>query len=395
MEAEAKQKHQRLILHNFLSVDQCKELEFIHKTNSTVGYRTNVFSTTLSHLIATNSPHLLIPFVPIRETLKDKVEDFFDCHFDLFVEFTGLISWTRGASIGWHSDDNRPYLKQRDFAAVCYLNSYGRDFKGGLFHFKDGEPTTIEPMAGDVVIYTADSTNIHSVDEITDGERLTLTLWFSRDASHDEDGKLVALLSQSLSHYNVPGPCLPLPASSNMYWFSPDQTSYHQLGFDICWARLHVVGFDVYYYQDMSCDSDCSELLMKPLRLARGNELLDQEFVNILHALQVVQFYFWTASTLQTSKIQIDTGKVVELSQSQRDKINRLKPIFSKDDQLAETVLSCMMRESRHHILDWAKFTSAVSLWRDYALKLHEELVRSLPFWRTHQSIFEVQVTGA
>jgi leucine proline-enriched proteoglycan (leprecan) len=108
-----------------------------------------------------------------------------------------------------------------------------------------------------------------------------------------------------------------------------------------------------------------------------------------------VQFYFWTASTLQTSKIQIDTGKVVELSQSQRDKINRLKPIFSKDDQLAETVLSCMMRESRHHILDWAKFTSAVSLWRDYALKLHEELVRSFPFWRTHQSIFEVQVNGA
>ena len=94
MESEAKQKqkqHPRLILHNFLSDDQCKELEFIHKSNSTVGYRPNVFSTTLSHLIATNSPHLLLPFVPIRETLKDKVEDFFDCQFDLFIEFTGLI----------------------------------------------------------------------------------------------------------------------------------------------------------------------------------------------------------------------------------------------------------------------------------------------------------------
>ena len=43
-----------------------KELEFIHKSNSTVGYRPNVFSTTLSHLIATNSSHFIIPFIPIR-----------------------------------------------------------------------------------------------------------------------------------------------------------------------------------------------------------------------------------------------------------------------------------------------------------------------------------------
>lgn len=32
--------------------------------------------------------------------------------------------------------------------AVCYLNSYGKDFKGGLFHFQDGEPATLVPMAG-------------------------------------------------------------------------------------------------------------------------------------------------------------------------------------------------------------------------------------------------------
>ncbi|XP_057740149.1 aspartic proteinase-like [Arachis stenosperma] len=37
------------------------ELEFIHKSSSTVGYRPNVFSTTLSNLIATNSYHFLIP----------------------------------------------------------------------------------------------------------------------------------------------------------------------------------------------------------------------------------------------------------------------------------------------------------------------------------------------
>ncbi|RYQ97254.1 hypothetical protein Ahy_B08g093281 isoform D [Arachis hypogaea] len=141
------------------------ELEFIHKSSSIVGYRPNIFSTTLSHLIATNSYHFLIPFIPIR----DKLEEFFNCQYELFVEFTALIRWSRGASIGWHSDDNRPYLKQRHFAVVCYLNNYGKDFNGGLFRFQDGQPMSIMPMAGDVLIYTADQHNIHSVDEI-DGD---------------------------------------------------------------------------------------------------------------------------------------------------------------------------------------------------------------------------------
>ena len=32
--------------------------------------------------------------------------------------------------------------------AVCYLNSYGKDFSGGMFHFQDGEPGNYVPMAG-------------------------------------------------------------------------------------------------------------------------------------------------------------------------------------------------------------------------------------------------------
>lgn len=120
-------RHPRVILKNFVSVEECKELEFIHKSCCTVGYRPNVFSTTLSHLIATRSPHLILPFVPIRERLKEKLEECFGCEYELFIEFTGLISWTRGASIGWHSDDNRPYLKQRDFA-VCMQFSFHFQF---------------------------------------------------------------------------------------------------------------------------------------------------------------------------------------------------------------------------------------------------------------------------
>lgn len=112
-------------------------------------------------------------------------------------------------------------------------------------------------------------------------------MWFSRDGSHDEDKKLISLLSQHLLHKNVADSYLPLPASGNMYWFSHGQASDCQFGFNICWARLHVLGYDIYISQDSGGDSDVSDLLVKPVHLVRGSELLDQEFVNIMHALQV------------------------------------------------------------------------------------------------------------
>ncbi|XP_002527551.2 uncharacterized protein LOC8272312 [Ricinus communis] len=394
---EEKKKHPRLILHDFLSLEECKELEFVHKSSSTVGYRPNVFSTTLSHLIATNCPHFIIPFVPIRERLKEKVEEFFGCEFELFVEFTGLISWTRGASIGWHSDDNRPYLKQRDFTAVCYLNSYAKDFKGGLFHFQEGEPRTVVPMAGNVAIYTADSCNVHSVDEIIEGERLTLTLWFSRDSTHDEDAKLISLLSEKMLYVanNMPVLKLPILASSNMYWFSLEPASDQQSGFDICCARIHVLGLDFYSSQGKSMFSDFSELLMKSLQLAWDNELFEQEFVNILHLLQVVQFYCWKALELLNSDLEVKTGKVIQLSQSQKENMSAMKSIILEDHQLAEMVFSCAnCNKDWRRSFNWAKFSAAVTAWEEYRLKLHKELVMSLPYWRIQGFIYSVPREG-
>ncbi|KAG7586237.1 Prolyl 4-hydroxylase alpha subunit [Arabidopsis thaliana x Arabidopsis arenosa] len=383
-------EHPRLILHNFLSPAECKELEFIHKSCSTIGYRPNVFSTTLSHLIATNSPHLIIPFVSIRERLKEKIEETFGCEFELFIEFTGLISWCRGASIGWHSDDNRSYLKQRDFAAVCYLNSYGKDFKGGLFRFQSGEPATVAPSAGDVIIYTADDRNIHSVDEVTDGERLTLALWFSRDSSHDEDAKLLSRLSQCTSH----GVYLPLPASTSMYWFCPHQDASNQnIGFDICVARLHLLGFDVYSLQGEDHSMDGSEQLMGPLQLAKGRELLTQKYANILHALQVVQFYHWKASELETSNVENDTlEKVKAMSHSQLETINALKSVFMPDENLITTIFgySCS-DEDQKDSLDLTGISLAIISWEEYTCKLLKELFSSLPQWKTYQTIHKVE----
>ncbi|KAI3818366.1 hypothetical protein L1987_12171 [Smallanthus sonchifolius] len=378
-------EHPRLILHGFLSPDVCKELEFIHKSCSTIGYRQNVFSTTLSHLIATNSPHLILPFIPLREKLKEKVEEFFGCEYELFIEFTGLISWTKGASIGWHSDDNRPYLKQRDYAAVCYLNSYGVDFGGGLFHFQDGEPTTFVPMAGDALIYTADSRNIHSVDEITDGERLTLTLWFSRDKSHDEDSKLISFLTKLPFNYpdtssNV---YLPLPASQNMYWFPPEQSATYQSGFDIRCARLHVLGYQL-YSTNASSAREFSDIILEPLRVVRGNDLFDYEFANILHLLQAVQFYDWKAPDLKPSELKTEPAKIVSVSTTQQENIRLLKLQLVKDQHLVETIFP----SGNHGEHDWVSFSGAVDLWEAYTSKLWHNMVLRLPNWIANQSIF-------
>lgn len=179
----------------------------------------------------------------------------------------------------------------------------------------------------DVIIYTADNRNIHSVSEvaslfimlfcylttsnpyliiclhkltnifkqITEGERITLALWFSRDASHDEDAKLLKSLSDSsiTNHIDSISSCFPILASTNMYWFPPEEASRFHSGFNICFARLHVLGFDI-YIPNRKCHLSATDssynilkLLEEPLYLAWGDKLLTWEFVNILHALQV------------------------------------------------------------------------------------------------------------
>lgn len=121
--------------------------------------------------------------------------------------------------------------------------------------------------------------------QVIDGERLTLTLWFTRDCSHDEDAKVINILSQRIQY--EPDSFLPLPASSTMYWFQKDGS-----GFDVRHARVSFLGYDFSSSKEKSradnslCDP--LELLDGRLYLARGDEVLVQKFLNSLHALQVI-----------------------------------------------------------------------------------------------------------
>jgi predicted 2-oxoglutarate/Fe(II)-dependent dioxygenase YbiX len=69
----------------------------------------------------------------------------------------------------------------------------GVDFEGGTFCFQSGaEPLQVAPCAGTLLVYTADDSNIHSVEAVKAGERSTLTMWFTLLPEHQEDTKVCA-----------------------------------------------------------------------------------------------------------------------------------------------------------------------------------------------------------
>lgn len=264
------------------------------------------------------------------------------------------------------------------------MNDHGKDFNGGVFHFEHGEPSSVKPVAGDVLIYTADSRNIHSVDEVLDGERITLTLWFTRNSAHDEDAKLISSLSQSISRceVEVPDPYLPLPASDNMYWFSDNH-----LGFDVRYARMHTLGFRIcsstneQNVQPNSLHDSC-ELLGKPLQLGRDDETFDKEFANSLHALQVVQFYYWKGPSLAAIRSNMRSGRPTAIK-----KMSGSDMVICCSQQLMEKIFGHISHDDLEHSFSWDDFAIAVEMWEEYTRSLHRRMLLLLPYWVSHHSI--------
>ncbi|PSC76160.1 prolyl 3-hydroxylase 1 isoform X3 [Micractinium conductrix] len=268
---------QRAVLTGVLPPDICRELIWAARSLAVVGYRDCVASATIFD-VASAAPALLMPLVAAREAVRAAAEAALGLELGLLVEFTGLLCWRPGASIGWHHDANRPYLRQRCASAVCYLNAAGADFQGGTFLFGDshescrgwcgsggggagrgggcsgcrsggcgkgccggssrrggslfasgGEPVPpleVHAAPGTLVAYGAHVQ--HRVRPVTAGERYALTLWLTEDPQHDEDARLLAVLTGPVER-----PAAPLPASM---WLLPDGT-------DLRLCRVAMAGF--------------------------------------------------------------------------------------------------------------------------------------------------------
>lgn len=186
----------RAVVRDVLSLEECAELTFVHRTLGAAGYSPHLWTTKLSD-VAYAEPALLLPLVAARDKVAAAAEAALGHPYELCIEFTGLVSWTAGARINWHYDSNRPYLEQRHATAVVYLNDAGSEFSGGNLQFQDGNLKQVSPSSGSMVTFLADESNTHRVTEVEHGERLTLTLWFTLLPEHSEDVKVLQLLAHA------------------------------------------------------------------------------------------------------------------------------------------------------------------------------------------------------
>ena len=174
---------------NLLSGAECRELCWLQQSCRRQGYMEALSVVTFRELLS--EPALLIPLVAARERVLEQVEEAFG--EVLHIEYTGLLCWEAGAVIAPHYDANRPYLAQRHFSALVYLNSQGEQFQGGSFVFETAAAgmRVVRPRPGLLLAFSSGPENVHWVAPITCGERYVLTLWFTRHASHNEEAALL------------------------------------------------------------------------------------------------------------------------------------------------------------------------------------------------------------
>jgi hypothetical protein len=83
--------------------------------------------------------------VGFADRVLELVEATFGCECELFVEFTGLLSWQPGSSIEWHHDANRDYLEVR-LNALCFFASLQQ--QAGAVHGERHRMVRDASMAG-------------------------------------------------------------------------------------------------------------------------------------------------------------------------------------------------------------------------------------------------------
>ncbi|KAG6554343.1 hypothetical protein Mapa_004259 [Marchantia paleacea] len=163
---------------------------------------------------------------------------------------------------------------------------------------------------------------MHCVDEITDGERCTLALWFTLNKTHDEDEKLIQQLSALSSDFcgvmsdqnlEQGGITLGLPvsASSLMYNLNgsvqqdelPDEKSQvaEELPVnDLRLGRMARLGFSCRFSSTYSGDEQD-----RPVGVLYRHKEVPCTFSNMMHALQVIQFHQFRRSIM---KLKPSTG---------------------------------------------------------------------------------------
>ena len=104
----------------------------------------------------------------------------------LYLDFWDIVKWSDGKSMDFHADnvdqDRNPlsYCHWRSHSAVLYLN---QDYEGGETVFRD-QNVNIFPETGKLLMFPAGYDFSHGVNQIENGDRYTLAMWFTEDPNH-------------------------------------------------------------------------------------------------------------------------------------------------------------------------------------------------------------------
>ena len=80
----------------------------------------------------------------------------------------------------WDVHCDKAEIATWDYSALVYLNSAGRDFRGGEFSFVDADADRlVTPTIGRLVSFASGFENMHQVKPVTSGVRIALVLFYS------------------------------------------------------------------------------------------------------------------------------------------------------------------------------------------------------------------------
>eukprot|EP00924_Labyrinthula_sp_SR-Ha-C_P014005 maker-scaffold_5-snap-gene-20.7-mRNA-1 protein AED:0.00 eAED:0.00 QI:122/1/1/1/1/1/2/161/305 len=136
----------------------------------------------------------------VLNLMKSEVENEFQVE-DLFFTAPTFVARLKGKQMNssteeaWtpktmHDQYFCSHIDQRNtehyfYSALLYLSDYETDFTGGEFLFLDGDKKhAILPRKGRLVMFQSGDTNLHKVNEVLAGERLTLSIWFTCNPAH-------------------------------------------------------------------------------------------------------------------------------------------------------------------------------------------------------------------
>lgn len=98
----------------------------------------------------------------------------------LYPDYTDIVYWPNGIEMDSHIDDGNSF-HYRKYSSVLYLND---NYTGGHTYFKDLEIDVV-PKQGKLIVYPSSENYAHGVSKV-EGDRYTLSMWFTTDTEHIE-----------------------------------------------------------------------------------------------------------------------------------------------------------------------------------------------------------------